>query len=565
MDKYFNLLLKKTSLNSEAEKKWIEQQDISPFLEQTENMEYVPVYLSNNDETGFLMHSFFISLDKIKNAKNVYDGREASCYDNFWSWGYSHKNNKREYEIFQDRYGDLEPLSFIKSFDARHHDDGKTYHELSQKLTQILDIHYLPHKQAYCIYDPEGSGELIEVIKLHPSYNDNEWEKKNILLFKKDFLDFYLWITKSALVRWWDCTRIPNYSAFDMWSNNIQHKEISKTDFYCKIHLEENCSYSSGIQIIRCSKSEEEMQYFVDNDFILKTKNYATFITNDWKNEKVHEVTCNPKHLSNYFSTKENNYPFEISPAFFKPDVLLKYKNDPDKYELTDSHIYCKNGWNLKSYDFNQKTNQISVYLLDLSKLAHQEQLYWKSYNEEPKGGISEGAFRRHFKGEFYDDETPISGLKKVLKSLSNKHPEIWDSFSDIENFSPLFSNSIEEWGNDISNLYNIVIHKMRPSEIKKIYKNIKIQEPDKDWGSIKLIEEILKEKLGDVSDIIQPLHEVRNIRNSTGGHKNNKRIVFKEKAEKEFSSLQNHLEDLIIKLTESIRKIMDNIPNSHN
>lgn len=116
-------------------------------------------------------------------------------------------------------------------------------------------------------------------------------------MFKKDFLDFYLWISKSALVRWWDCTRIPDYSNFGMWNNGIKNQEISKDDFYCTMHLESNCSYSNGIQIIRCLESNERMQYFSDN-FTFDSDKYVTFITNDWKNQAVKEVTCDPKQLS---------------------------------------------------------------------------------------------------------------------------------------------------------------------------------------------------------------------------------------------------------------------------
>lgn len=187
MEKYFDLLLKKTNFTSENYDKWIGQQDLLTFLERTKDAEYIPVYMTDNDQTGILVHSFFIPLEKIKNAKDIHHERKSSCYDSFWSWGYSYNDGEREYKILQDEYGDLEPLTFIKSFDARHNESGKTYHELSQKLVQILGLHYVPHKCAYCIYDPQGSGELIEVVKILPHYKEKNGKRKMYYCLKKIF------------------------------------------------------------------------------------------------------------------------------------------------------------------------------------------------------------------------------------------------------------------------------------------------------------------------------------------------------------------------------------------
>ncbi len=39
-----------------------------------------------------------------------------------------------------------------------------------------------------------------------------------------------------------------------------------------------------------------------------------------------------PGATANYFT--ESDLPFETTPAFFRPDVLLKYKFDSEKYTL---------------------------------------------------------------------------------------------------------------------------------------------------------------------------------------------------------------------------------------
>jgi len=65
----------------------------------------------------------------------------------------------------------------------------------------------------------------------------------------------------------------------------------------------------------------------------------------------ITEISCNPTCLANYFT--KSDLPFEISPAFFRPEVLLRYKSDPDKYELTIRSISCRDAWYLQTYDIN--------------------------------------------------------------------------------------------------------------------------------------------------------------------------------------------------------------------
>lgn len=52
-------------------------------------------------------------------------------------------------------------------------------------------------------------------------------------------------------------------------------------------------------------------------------KQYVSFIAHDWKNSQVRECSCDPDQLGNYFV--KSDWPFSTSPAFFRPEVLLKY------------------------------------------------------------------------------------------------------------------------------------------------------------------------------------------------------------------------------------------------
>lgn len=107
--------------------------------------------------------------------------------------------------------------------------------------------------------------------------------------------------------------------------------------------------------------------------------------------------------------------PYETSPIFFKAEILDKYKNNPDKYELQERTISCRGGWSLQTYDIN-KYNQVHTYAVYLARLPYKEQLHWLQYNEEPKGEISERAFQTDFAAQ-YSKASPLQQLKRSLKN----------------------------------------------------------------------------------------------------------------------------------------------------
>ena len=131
-----------------------------------------------------------------------------------------------------------------------------------------------------------------------------------------------------------------------------------------------------------------------------------------------------PKALASYFET-DFPLPFQTTPAFFTPDVLQKYKADPEKFTLEHRSIQSRGGWYLKSYDVNE-VGQVHAYLCDLAMLPYKEQLYWQSFNEWPKGSISRRAFETDFEGKFTTIEDPLLELKYEIEKLDHAPPDWW-------------------------------------------------------------------------------------------------------------------------------------------
>ncbi|WP_044124416.1 hypothetical protein, partial [Vibrio cholerae] len=104
----------------------------------------------------------------------------------------------------------------------------------------------------------------------------------------------------------------------------------------------------------------------------------------------------------------------------FKPEVLLKYKTDRDRYTLNSRSVYCRGAWELKTFDVNS-AGQVHTYLIYLSHLPYEEQLHWKQYNERPKAPISKRAMENDIEGKWSNDYDALLSLKDKLEKLNSQ------------------------------------------------------------------------------------------------------------------------------------------------
>ena len=72
-----------------------------------------------------------------------------------------------------------------------------------------------------------------------------------------------------------------------------------------------------------------------------KGEKYVEFVAYDWRHG-ITNISTDPSVTSNYIQAQENSLPFELSPAFFGPEVLLKYKGNSDKYTVEQRAIHCQ-------------------------------------------------------------------------------------------------------------------------------------------------------------------------------------------------------------------------------
>jgi hypothetical protein len=482
------------------------------------------------------------------------------------SWGYGYVFDKRSQpkhfisKPFESNYSKIleqaQPITFLRYFEGKG--DKKGYVEVSQFLTHLHDLHFMDERKAYCRLNKDG--DIEEVVKiLYPP------EGGYVTTIKQDVLDFHLFLNSSVLVRFFDRVIYNNEVGLDQKDQQKSDFSDETNEIYARRGILYNqkgvatSSWIRGFQVIRNKQPRKVMLARLTGKD-LEPKKYETFIAFDWKHQRIAELSCSPRELGNYFV--ESDKPFETSPAFFKPDVLLKYKQDPEKYTLDQRYITCRNSWHLKTYDINE-AGQVFTYLCYLGDLPHNEQMHWKQYNENPKAGISERALKTDFKAEWDLSYEPLSELKSSLEELSKNKSELW-TCHDSNLFAQLnyvVSDSVKEWTDEIQTLDKLVVEGFNYSYLKSLGESLKCYKPN--LGSIKLLGEILKAKginNQEIEQIVSPLREIQFLRTKFAAHVSatiEKDRIRKEKISK-YGALRNHFRNLVEQTDKGIKLLSE-------
>ncbi len=221
------------------------------------------------------------------------------------------------------------------------------------------------------------------------------------------------------------------YGQFGGWGDGPEQVIRQSDDFLYRQKVISNAAYTRGVQIIRPRDARTVSDIISDRWSSGRAKKqHVSFIAQDWRHDNaVVEISTDPAATTNYFEARDNDLPFELSPAFFRPEVLSKYKTDREKYKIDDREVSCRTAWTLRAYDVND-AGQVFAYICYLRSLPHAELLHWKSYNEAPKAEISERAFINDFKGEFVTFQHPRGETFSILRYWQTR-PVLWWTLRD--------------------------------------------------------------------------------------------------------------------------------------
>jgi hypothetical protein len=230
-----------------------------------------------------------------------------------------------------------------------------------------------------------------------------------------------------------------------------------------------------SVQIVRPSRPREWLLRQLHGE-PAEPKRYETFRIYDWKTGTVKEWACDPAQLGNYFV--ESDLPLGTSPAFFHPEVLTKYKQNPEKYRLTDRRISCRGGWTIR-YDVNHE-HQVTALICDLGDLPHSEQLHWKANNEPSKAGLSDRALAA-LRGDLWTGVDPLADLRRLLWEFPpaqhyGKPAPIWAPKASgleatLESLHYVYDNSPKEWEDEIIRLSAATVDRLQLKILRRVAK----------------------------------------------------------------------------------------------
>lgn len=533
-------------------------EDSLDFLRQNATSDEIVIYASTRNVLihGVLGLTRKLTQESISELQN----RNIPMSDDSWSiqrvWG-GGKGHRMYLEpplaVVSDVLVGGEKLIFRRSFTGVSR--GPTPIELSQKLIHSLELHFVPERNAYCRLDSHG--DIENVVRVIHQDGESEWDSIDVVVIQRSELDRFMALSKQCLVIRFDFTRVP-WGSFAGWGELNRYSK-DNTDLYYHGGSDGQGSYCNGAMVVRPQVTVAELVKRWKTEEDRANKKYATFKIYDRKNNVNVETSCAPEFLSNYFQKSE--LPWEISPAFFRAEVLHRFKADPEKYSLEERSISCRNAWYLKTYDINE-AGQVHTYIGYLADLPYEEQLYWQAFNEWPKGPISRRALQTDIIGDWYLEHEPLGALKHTISKLDAASLAWWkkrgEGLADAVHYPA--TDSVKEWADEILSLDQFLVEGFLLKPLRAL-----AEEGGKtiasNWGSLRVLQEVLSAS-GHSDDsakaLVVPMQRLHALRTEVKGHATvEKKRAAEVKARTDFGSLREQFRRLVSDCESALNSVL--------
>ena len=435
------------------------------------------------------MQAVLAPLSRLKNLEASDLARAPLEADDSWriehEWG-GGRSRDRVYLVSPlERSGPLrggEKLVFLRQWSGANGIET----EVSQKLVHALDIHLVEERAAYCRVDENG--DLDGIVKVYHSEGTDSWRNERVVTVRRSELEEFAALVSMGVAVFFDFNRYRPGDP-DLWTD-VQRSEYKDRQLSYEAGVQAGAgSFVRGRQIHLPALSKRQVAQRRQRERT-RPGRYAEFKVVDLATGEDIETSSDPSQLSTYFEGAPTR-PLEMSPAFFNSEVLHKYKADSGKYDLTDRTISCRGAWHLPTYDVNQ-AGQVHTYVGYLGNLPYGEQLYWQSFNEWPKGPLSDRAWRNDFMGEVADTD-PLQSVKHRIEMLDRDAPSWWIARgTDRANAVQIPATAAEnEWSEALLAFDQFLVEGFVVKALRAAVRESG-RPVEKEWGSIKLLEECL-------------------------------------------------------------------------
>jgi hypothetical protein len=475
----------------------------------------------NFDDTAGV-YCCLISNDKVEKYSEDYNwplslGREGkpSVYgDN------TYKTNDEE---------GLEPFLFYKSFSLQ--ETSIKYIDVAEEFVLYFRLYEKGNdKQNRTFYYVSDYGELDEVLIIEPK----------LIKVKIKYLREYITIRDMNFVVCYDFMRqlekVPaswniEFKDEQVNGNNIIYRQTIESTFG-KIH-----NWLMGKVLI--SPNEIKKSHFDYGN----SKNQSFITGIDDEGELIYE-DCG----------KTDGNTFQVT--YFKKEVLNKYYNEPNKYQV--------DGFSVGSKFFTLKIDNnvdeyIPVFVTNLRILSEMEQLHWKQYNIPPKEGmnISRTYYKTMIEGQWAEQpETVDLFFKSKYESFNKKWEKKFGwklykplSKTDEHLFTSLHkitSNNVKAFCEQTLTIVKLTIDRLNEKELAK---GLNLEPKIRGIGKF---EKFLESKGMNIPDMFKFLRNLQNLRSGLIAHTFSETNKDCKKALKYFEieddSYSNVLKEIFIK-----------------
>ena len=534
---------------------WLEAREQLQLLE--DNAEEGELIIHAIDDSTFI-HTVLVGEDKLlpldQNDLLRWSGNAfASRAKYTWGGGRNDVRIEQDYDDWSvETLKEAKHLVFGRHLQGFGSDDG-AYYEILQEYAHVSELHWRSDQRSYCHFSELGEVEHAVSVTLRTAGS-----KVDLVSFQREKLEQYLAATNSALVRMFDFMLFVDLSSFRRWPDTPEALVGRGQTLFARQKVDPGkAAYTRGVQIIRPSRPKFEILEEIKSD---RDNRYVAFTAHDVRHGRLADISTNPSSTTSYFEAHENCLPFEMSPAFFRPDVLVKYKSDRERYTVHEEHrtITCRGGWELRTYDVNE-AGQVHAYIVDLRSLPYQEQLYWKSFNEKPSAAISERAFRQDIKGEWTDMTTPLEDVLATAKAWAGADLPWWKLRSETlaERVTTPHTSSRDEWAGAFLDLANLLVEGFQVKAIRRSLVETGLAF-NKDDGSLALIEKLLiGAQILAAGGRLDGLREAQKVRSQVASHTRGRTAtVLAREALERHGSYASHFEAVCATITDELKMI---------
>ena len=381
--------------------------------------EMMPVYLSDKkaDLHSRYIRCALVPFDQIEKVLSCSDRNREDCKGVPGGVVY-YDDNKEQRKYL--RYGTdtgIEPLIIERYFDQIYPD----YREISEEFRHFHNLYHNTKIESpeYIKIEDDGNEYTIAIV-----------ETNLIGIRLKEILQFAA-IKEMHLAIYFDYREYSNYSEEELQLNiNGGSERFMRDGLMCwEQYYTGPITSSSGTYL---SVSRLIGKYLVKP--LLKSKSgfwlfaeepkekYAEFIIDVDENGDNVTYTSNPDELKTPADPEnvrgvDSDTPCYLTPVHFRKQVLDKYYQERNKYDVRESTLHCGGLWCMFIDDNHE--DRVCAWLGDLGRdMPYSEQQHWLAHNIQPKGGVSQIYFQRQLMAQFTNSNQPEHMFKQHYRNL---------------------------------------------------------------------------------------------------------------------------------------------------